>query len=151
VLTNLPVSPATLQLALNFAANRSFNSISVDGEMSTNDMIIIMANGAGGTKTDVIELDHINPSHSKSYAIFRNVLTEFMIDLAKLVVWDGEGATRFVGVSIKVSFCSHQSPMFLTFNLFVQGALTYTDAHLITSQISTSALVKTVLYSEDAK
>ncbi|EEB86968.1 hypothetical protein MPER_15895, partial [Moniliophthora perniciosa FA553] len=120
-----------LQRALTHAVERSFNSISVDGDMSTNDTILLMANGAAIDRVgiDVQEIDdETNPT---AFEIFRNELTEFATDLAKLVVRDGEGATKFVTVTVK-------------------GAPTYQDAHKIASRISTSALVKTALYGEDA-
>jgi glutamate N-acetyltransferase/amino-acid N-acetyltransferase len=130
ILTDAAVSPHSLQSALTYAVDRSFNSISVDGDMSTNDTIILLANGAAATTGDVVtEIDE--ESYRASYEIFRDELTAFAVDLAKLVVRDGEGATKFVTVT-------------------VEGALTYQDAHKIAAKISTSALVKTALYGEDA-
>ncbi|KAG7095676.1 hypothetical protein E1B28_006392 [Marasmius oreades] len=131
ILTDAAVSPRSLQRALTYAVERSFNSISVDGEMSTNDTILLLANGAAAERAgiNVQEIDEeTNPS---GYELFRQELTEFAIDLAKLVVRDGEGATKFVTVTVK-------------------GASTYQDAHKVASRISTSALVKTALYGEDA-
>ncbi|ESK88658.1 ornithine acetyltransferase [Moniliophthora roreri MCA 2997] len=131
IMTDAAVSPRSLQRALTYAVERSFNSISVDGDMSTNDTILLMANGAAIDRVgiDVQEIDdETNPA---AFEIFRNELTEFATDLAKLVVRDGEGATKFVTVTVK-------------------GAPKYQDAHKIASRISTSALVKTALYGEDA-
>ncbi|KAJ7594384.1 hypothetical protein C8J56DRAFT_436178 [Mycena floridula] len=128
ILTDAPVEPESLQSALTYAVERSFNSISVDGDMSTNDTIIVLANGAKGPGPSGIIHQHDNPQQFRE---FRQVLTEFAVDLAKLVVRDGEGATKFVTVTVK-------------------GAQTYEDAHKIASRISTSALVKTALYGEDA-
>jgi len=127
ILTDAAVSPQSLQTALTYAVDRSFNSISVDGDMSTNDTIIVMANGAADP--DLKEIDQ--ESDPEAYGIFREELTSFAQDLAKLVVRDGEGATKFVTIT-------------------VEGAATYPDAHAIASKISTSALVKTALYGEDA-
>ncbi|KAF8645913.1 hypothetical protein AX16_007487 [Volvariella volvacea WC 439] len=131
ILTDAPVTPKSLQNALTYAVDRSFNSISVDGDMSTNDTIIVLANGAAAeksqSKAQVID-EETNP---EGYEVFKKELTEFAIDLAKLVVRDGEGATKFVTVTVK-------------------NAPTYRDAHRIASRISTSALVKTALYGEDA-
>ncbi|KAJ8082189.1 glutamate N-acetyltransferase [Marasmius tenuissimus] len=131
VMTDAAVSSRSLQRALTYTVERSFNSISVDGEMSTNDTILLMANGAAAERTgsDVQEIDE--DRDPAAFEAFRNELTEFATDLAKLVVRDGEGATKFVTVTVK-------------------GAPTYEDAHNIASRISTSALVKTALYGEDA-
>ncbi|KAF8961964.1 arginine biosynthesis protein ArgJ [Flammula alnicola] len=112
IMTDAAVSPRSLQSALTYAVDRSFNSISVDGDMSTNDSIYLLANGAASNGSPVID-EETNP------------------DAYDLVVRDGEGATKFVTVTVK-------------------GAPTYKDAHNIASRISTSALVKTALYGEDA-
>ncbi|KAH7929054.1 arginine biosynthesis bifunctional protein ArgJ beta chain [Leucogyrophana mollusca] len=148
ILTDAAVSPRSLQSALTYAVARSFNSISVDGDMSTNDTIIVLANGAaaGGdpaatpattgatattatTTTETHEIDEVRDP--AAYTAFRDALTSFAAELAQLVVRDGEGATKFVTVS-------------------VESAPTYEDAHRVASTISTSALVKTALYGEDA-
>ncbi|KAL4252143.1 Arginine biosynthesis bifunctional protein ArgJ, mitochondrial [Abortiporus biennis] len=128
ILTDAGVSPRSLQSALNYAVDRSFNSISVDGDMSTNDTIVVFANGAA-TETGSKEIDE--STDPEAYEIFKTELTSFAADLAQLVVRDGEGATKFVTVT-------------------VEGAPTYEDAHKIASRISTSALVKTAIYGEDA-
>ncbi|KAH8103871.1 arginine biosynthesis bifunctional protein ARG7 [Cristinia sonorae] len=128
VLTDAAISPRSLQSALTYAVDRSFNSISVDGDMSTNDTIIVLANGAAAGE-GAKEIDE--ETDPEGYEVFKKELTEFTIDLAKLIVRDGEGATKFVTVN-------------------VQGAPTYADAHKVASRISTSALVKTALYGEDA-
>ncbi|PSR76295.1 hypothetical protein PHLCEN_2v8527 [Hermanssonia centrifuga] len=125
ILTDAAISPRSLQSALTYAVDRSFNSISVDGDMSTNDTIIVLANGAAAGA----EIDE--ETDKDAYEVFKEELTSFAADLAQLVVRDGEGATKFVTVS-------------------VQGATNYEDAHKIASRISTSALVKTALYGEDA-
>lgn len=100
ILTDAPVDPASLQSALTYAVERSFNSISVDGEMSTNDTIIALANGAKSPGPGGELHRHHN---AQGYHEFRQVLTDFAVDLAKLVVRDGEGATKFVTVTVKVS------------------------------------------------
>ncbi|KAH9000138.1 arginine biosynthesis bifunctional protein ArgJ beta chain [Lactarius akahatsu] len=128
IATDAAVTPAALQTALDYAVRRSFNAISVDGDMSTNDTVVLFANGAadagGGGEID-------ETRDRAAFVRFRDGLTEFMQELAQLVVRDGEGATKFVTVS-------------------VEGASSYEDAHKIASKISTSALVKTALYGEDA-
>ncbi|KAF7356752.1 Arginine biosynthesis bifunctional protein ArgJ, mitochondrial [Mycena venus] len=130
IFTDAAVSPRSLQSALTYAVERSFNSISVDGEMSTNDTILVLANGAAASKNGkVIEIDE--ETDKEGYETFKTQLTEFAVELAQLVVRDGEGATKFVTVNVK-------------------GAPTYEIAHRVASRISTSALVKTAFYGEDA-
>ena len=151
ILTDAAVSPRSLQWARTYAIERSFNSISIDGEMSTNDTIVVPANGAGAAShpsaTTVEEIDE--ESDKGSYEIFKEELTAFAVDLAKLVVRDGEGATKFVTLAVDVSI---RVFMFGGVILIVmQGAHTYSDTHKVASRISTSALVKTALYGEDAK
>ncbi|KAF7309669.1 Arginine biosynthesis bifunctional protein ArgJ, mitochondrial [Mycena indigotica] len=127
ILTDAAISPPSLQNALTYAMDRSFNCISVDGEMSTNDTVLVLANGAAAP--DQVEIDEV--TDKEGFEIFKRELTAFAAELAQLVVRDGEGATKFVTVNVK-------------------GAPTYEDAHRIASRISTSALVKTALYGEDA-
>ncbi|KAJ7801875.1 hypothetical protein B0H14DRAFT_3092366 [Mycena olivaceomarginata] len=130
IFTDAAVSPRSLQSALTYAVERSFNSISVDGEMSTNDTILVLANGAAASKNGkVVEIDE--ETDKEGYEIFKTELTQFAVELAQLVVRDGEGATKFVTVNVK-------------------GAPTYEVAHRVASRISTSALVKTAFYGEDA-
>ncbi|ANB11097.1 glutamate N-acetyltransferase [Sugiyamaella lignohabitans] len=121
--TDAPVSQDALHDALKYATDRSFNSISVDGDMSTNDTIAALANGAAGGP--VITKD------SDSYEVLRSVITEFAEELAQLVVRDGEGATKFVTIK-------------------VEDALNFADAKQVASSIATSSLVKTALYGKDA-
>lgn len=149
ILTDAAISPRSLQTALTYAVERSFNSISVDGDMSTNDTIVVLANGAAAGE-EAVEIDE--ETDKEGYEVFKRELTDFAVDLAKLVARDGEGATKFVTVSVKVSSKRMCSSNFLSMILFVlQGASNYEDAHKIASRISTSALVKTALYGEDAK
>jgi glutamate N-acetyltransferase/amino-acid N-acetyltransferase len=101
IVTDAPISPRSLQNALTYAVDRSFNSISVDGEMSTNDTVLLLANGAAhGKEEQVIEIDEA--TDKEAYLAFRNELTDFAADLAQLVVRDGEGATKFVTITVKV-------------------------------------------------
>ncbi|KAG0348124.1 hypothetical protein BG004_006027 [Podila humilis] len=126
IVTDLGVEPGLLQYALTHAVDRSFNAISVDGDMSTNDTVALLANG-GATEGKVV-VDKIG---SKDYESFRDSLTEFAQDLSQLVVRDGEGATKFVKVA-------------------VEGAPTFEAAKTVASTIATSSLVKTALYGQDA-
>ncbi|GAA5895814.1 glutamate N-acetyltransferase [Sporobolomyces salmoneus] len=125
IATDAAISPSSLQNALSYAVDRSFNSISVDGDMSTNDTVVALANGASGIK-EISE-----QSTPQEYEQFRDELTSFAAELAQLVVRDGEGAEKFVRVT-------------------VEGAPSYEGAHKIASTISTSALVKCALHGEDA-
>ena len=81
--TDAPVEPAALKSILTYAVERSFNAISVDGDMSTNDTLAIFANGAAGG--EVIK------KGGRGYEELKAVVTNFTEDLAKLVVRDGEG------------------------------------------------------------
>jgi glutamate N-acetyltransferase/amino-acid N-acetyltransferase len=74
--------------------------------MSTNDSVYIFANGAAVPTEQ--KQDHLidEEKDAESYQIFRGILTDFAQDLAKLVVRDGEGATKFVTVTVKVDFLS---------------------------------------------
>ena len=124
VCTDAPIAPSPLQSLLTHAVDRSFNSISIDGDTSTNDTVALLANGAAGGKP-------ILDQHSPDYAAMEGVLTSFTQQLSQLVVRDGEGATKFVTVK-------------------VQNSSTYADAKLIASTIARSPLVKTALYGKDA-
>ncbi|KAL1584403.1 hypothetical protein WHR41_06306 [Cladosporium halotolerans] len=132
VCTDAAIGPSVIRAALRRAANRSFNSISIDGDTSTNDTVCLFANGAAappGTKPlwRSAELQEQHPD----LEAFLQVLDEFMIDLAKLVVRDGEGATKFVTVR-------------------VQTDKSFLIARRAAVSIATSSLVKTALYGKDA-
>ncbi|KAK9451198.1 arginine biosynthesis protein ArgJ [Limtongia smithiae] len=121
--TDAPVTPGALREILKYAVDRSFNAISVDGDMSTNDTLAALANGAaGGLTIDV---------GSPGYDVVKTEMTSFAENLAQLIVRDGEGATKFVTIN-------------------VEDAATYADAKKIASAIAQSSLVKTALYGEDA-
>lgn len=104
IATDAAVSPAALQSALTWAVDRSFNSISVDGDMSTNDTIVVLANGASGAKLVTEE------GTPEEFIKFRNELTSFSAELAQLIVRDGEGATKFVKVNVIVRFIPSPPP-----------------------------------------
>jgi glutamate N-acetyltransferase / amino-acid N-acetyltransferase len=86
ILTDFQIEQAELQKALNEANAKSFNQISVDGDTSTNDMVLVLANGASGQKVDTCE--------------FQKALTQICISLAKQIVLDGEGATKIFEVKV---------------------------------------------------
>lgn len=124
--TDAPVSSKALLQILSYATERSFNSISVDGDMSTNDTIVAIANGAAGG--DIIDND---ASCAESYSVLQTEVTDFAQKLAQLVVRDGEGATKFI-------------------TLNVTDALSYKDAKAIASSIANSSLFKTAMFGKDA-
>lgn len=149
ICTDAPIHKTALRTLLGTAVNSSFNRITVDGDTSTNDSVALFANGMAlppSPDTKPITLTNTHPKEvprgvqmtgdklakqSEDYKAMLSVLTTFMSDLAKLIVRDGEGATKFVTVR-------------------VTGAETDKIAHRIANSIATSALVKTALYGKDA-
>lgn len=123
ITTDAAVEPTFLQEALNRAVNKSFNMISVDGDTSTNDMVLVLANGAAGNKP----LQAGDPEA----VLFETALQSLCIQLAKEIARDGEGATKLVEIQ-------------------VAGARTDDDARTVARTISRSNLVKTAVYGEDA-
>lgn len=109
IATDAAISPSALQSALNYAVDRSFNNITVDGDMSTNDSIICLANGAAGKldaqgrETAEAMEEITEDGNPEEYKVFREELRSFAEELAQLVVRDGEGATKFVTIRVKVS------------------------------------------------
>ena len=99
IATDAAVEPKSLQKALEYAVDRSFNSITVDGDMSTNDTILAFANGAVAAGTQEISEEN----DPEAFGVFKEELREFAEELAQLVVRDGEGATKFVTVKVQVS------------------------------------------------
>ena len=97
----VPESPICLDV-------RSGHSISIDRDISINDSIYVFANGAA-VLTDQ-QQDHLidEERDAESYQILRGILTDFALDLAKLVVRDGEGAPKFVTVTVKVESLLYQ-------------------------------------------
>lgn len=93
ITTDAAISPALLKAALKEAVEPTFNSITVDGCMSTNDMVIVLANGATGNKKIT--------ANGKDYKTFTEALTFVCLDLAKKIVLDGEGATKFLEITVK--------------------------------------------------
>lgn len=117
VMTDAIVAPEVLKKALANAARKSFNRISVDGDTSTNDTLVVLANGASGLQPTPLE--------------FEILLTSICTDLAKQIVRDGEGATKFITIE-------------------VTGARDERMAENIGRTIAKSPLVKTAFYGEDA-
>jgi len=121
VFSDIKISHDLLTEALLAATHKSFNKITVDGDTSTNDTILILGNGLSGATVK-------NSVHKESFQI---ILDKVLIDLAKMVVKDGEGATKLV-------------------EIIIRGALNDKDAYKIADTISNSNLVKTALFGEDA-
>ena len=121
VVSDIKISHDLLTEALLAATDKSFNKITVDGDTSTNDTILVLANGLSGATVK-------NPAHKESFQI---VLDEVLTGLAKMVVKDGEGATKLVEIAVK-------------------GTLSDKDAKKIADTIANSNLVKTALFGEDA-
>ena len=123
IITDAAVEPSFLQSSFRSAVDTSFNAITVDGDMSTNDTCLIMANGMAGNPA----ITEGSPEGNAFAAILKDVL----LSLAKLIVKDGEGATKFVEVR-------------------VSGALNDSDAKLAALAIANSSLVKTAFFGQDA-
>jgi glutamate N-acetyltransferase/amino-acid N-acetyltransferase len=121
--TDASITRSALQQALNLAVNESFNCISVDGDTSTNDTVLCLANGLAGNRA-------INEG-TVAFRRFLLLLTEACQALALAVCRDGEGVTKVV-------------------NIEVTGAATVARARQVAHTIATSNLVKTALFGEDA-
>jgi glutamate N-acetyltransferase / amino-acid N-acetyltransferase len=120
VTTDYPLEAGEAIDFLRPAVDASFNAISVDGECSTNDTVILLANGAGGIER--------TPASDAEFALcIRRVCGE----LAKLIVTDGEGATVLAEIAVR-------------------GAASEPEARAIAERVATSPLVKTALYGHDA-
>lgn len=120
--TDAAVDMAFLRSVMHRVADVSFNMISVDGDTSPSDTVLLMANGLA--KNKVISAD------SPLAEVFERALTQVSIYLSKAIARDGEGATRLIEVT-------------------VQGAATVTDARLAARTIVGSSLVKTAVYGGD--
>src|SRR5947208_6848605 len=121
--TDVVIPHAVLQRGLRQAADRSFNRIPVDGDTSTNDMVLCLANGVAGNRPIA--------SGSADARRFQALLDVVCLDLAKKIAWDGEGATKFV-------------------ELRVTRARSTNEAVRVAVAIATSSLVKTAWFGADA-
>ena len=92
VATDAKVAQPVLEAIVKYAADRSFNSITIDGDTSTNDSFIIAATGQAGL---VVESEQ-----APAYVVLRDAITELSIELAQLIVRDGEGATKFMTIQV---------------------------------------------------
>ena len=123
IISDAAVDPLFLDKSFRKAVNTSFNSITVDGDMSTNDTCLIMANGMAG--------NHIIREGTPEADIFELLLGDVLLSLAKQIARDGEGATKFV--EVRVSGARHDG-----------------DAKRAAQAIANSSLVKTAFYGQDA-
>lgn len=123
ILTDIAVEQKTLNKALKSSVNKSFNLITIDGDMSTNDTVLMMANGLLGNKPLA--------EKSEAFPTFQKALDDLTYELAKLVVKDGEGATKLIEVQVK-------------------GTRNGADAAKAALSIANSSLVKTAIYGNDA-
>jgi glutamate N-acetyltransferase/amino-acid N-acetyltransferase len=123
VATDIGLDQALLAKALHGANNRSFNRISVDGDMSTNDMVLVLANGMAKNSrvTD----------NSEEYQLFAAALEYVLIKLAKMIAKDGEGATKLIEIMVK-------------------GARSEEEAAQAARAVANSNLVKTAIHGADA-
>ncbi|MBN2032342.1 MAG: bifunctional glutamate N-acetyltransferase/amino-acid acetyltransferase ArgJ [Deltaproteobacteria bacterium] len=120
VLTDLAIEGGLLRKALSSAVNKTLNRITVDGDTSTNDTALILANGTAGN-------GDLSPSDFEG---FEKQLTGVLGELAAMIVKDGEGATKVVTIQIK-------------------GALSKEDADKAARTVANSTLVKTAFYGQD--
>ncbi len=122
ITSDIAIQPSCLRHALKEAAHSTFNSITVDGCMSTNDMVVIMANGLAGNRPLT--------RGSRDFKIFFNALRHVCLGLAKMIVRDGEGATKFIEVT-------------------VNGGKDERTAKIIAKKIANSNLVKTAAFGSN--
>jgi len=122
ILTDASIESELIKESLQDAVRDSFNSITVDGDMSTNDTVLMLANGEAGSKKIV--------KNSSVWKLFRRSLNELCLDLAQMIVKDAEGGTKFVTIT-------------------VTGARTSSDAKRVAKSVANSLLVKTALYGGD--
>jgi glutamate N-acetyltransferase/amino-acid N-acetyltransferase len=122
IMTDIAVSPSALDSALRKAVGQSFNNLSIDNDMSTNDTVMIMSNGKLGN----------NPINKRSPSCgrFEKALSEVTYTLAKMIAEDGEGATKLI-------------------EIIVRRARTESDARKVAMSVADSMLVKTAVYGKD--
>ena len=123
IVTDIAIEPKLLQKLVKETVDKSFNMITVDGDTSTNDMVVVLANG-------LAQNDMIKSKKDKGYPIFQKNLEEMMTHLAQLIVSDGEGASKFIEYEIV-------------------NAPTEEYARKMIRKISESSLVKTAMFGRD--
>lgn len=125
VTTDAAIDPATLQGMLEEAVAQSFNRITVDGDMSTNDTVLVLANGMAGNSIEALQT-----AGSTEAQLFQAALNHVCLELAKMIVRDGEGVSKFVTVR-------------------VEGAKSFKDADAAARAVANSPLVKTSWHGGD--
>src|SRR3989338_7769831 len=120
--TDAAIALPALRAALDQAVQKTFNMITVDGDMSTNDMVLILANGQAKNKLIV--------KGTKDFRAFESALESLFLSLAKMMIKDAEGATKFVEIN-------------------VAGAASERDARMVAKSVAGSTLVKTALFGGD--
>ena len=139
--TDAAVEARSMQAALEEAVALSFNRITVDGDMSTNDTVLLLANGlaendevrgpmAAGGKSKKAQAQTQTPAGTKAFAIFQAALNHVCLELARMIVRDGEGVSRLVTVR-------------------VSGARDHGEADAAARAVANSALVKTSWHGGD--
>lgn len=123
IVTDVAITPAMLDRALRESVRKTFNRVTVDGDTSTNDTVLVLANGMAGNST--IE------GAGQDFDAFCVALHRVCLDLARMIAKDGEGATKLVEVQ-------------------VTGAVDEGDAEKAAFAVAHSPLVKTALFAEDA-
>ncbi len=122
ITTDALIDRRTLQKTVSVSVEQSFNRITIDGDMSTNDTVLVLANGAAGNKALKYS--------SKEFRVFQEALDHVTRELAWMIVKDGEGVSKFVEVK-------------------VDGAASLADARRAAEAIANSTLVKCAWYGED--
>ena len=122
IATDAAISQAALEVIIQYAVNQSFNCITVDGDTSTNDSLILMATNLAGN-AEITE-------NSSDFATLRDTLTDVAIELAQAIVRDGEGATKFMTVT-------------------VEGGKDATECRKVAYAIAHSPLIKTAFFASD--
>ncbi len=122
ITTDAAIEQPLLQAALSEIVEVTFNMISIDGDMSTNDMVVVLANGAAGNAAIT--------SKGKDYELFRDTLKALCTGLAERIAADGEGATKFL-------------------TIHVTEAASFDSAKQVAMSIAKSPLVKTAFFGED--
>ncbi|HUX36623.1 MAG TPA: bifunctional glutamate N-acetyltransferase/amino-acid acetyltransferase ArgJ [Rectinemataceae bacterium] len=123
ITTDCDISPELLQKALSATVKRTFNRVSVDGDTSTNDMVVVLANGMAGNQPITAE--------GEDYRDFAEALEWICTELARMIARDGEGATRLIECT-------------------VTGARDEDDAEAFAKAVISSSLVKTAMFGSDA-
>ncbi len=122
IATDAVVSQAALDAIIHYAVNKSFNCITVDGDTSTNDSLILMASQQAGN----VEITENSPH----FSVLRDALTEVAVELAQAIVRDGEGATKFMTVQ-------------------VEGGQDAVECRKVAYAIAHSPLIKTAFFASD--